>query len=272
MISSSYHQRKSVVSVNETEVLAEGNPLHHGVDAHAVIDSDTQHHDQEANVSPRRIPGAFATNHGALGALAAAMHQRSGVNGAQAGVASLRSSHVFPTDTADQIAEDDTAQLDISDDASSSISTNPHLRNPSIGSSSPSKFGAQSTSAYLGTPMTFKRKENSISGDDKALEKRALEWMNKYLDDKAIVIDDLYTAFADSLNLIYALETRVGESVGRYSKRPMLPVHKIDNTAVALAFLNKRNVPTQFLTPQDLLDGNKGKILALFTYILKTFP
>nr|KAJ3407522.1 hypothetical protein HK105_003359 [Polyrhizophydium stewartii] len=120
--------------------------------------------------------------------------------------------------------------------------------------------------------MTFKRKENSISGDDKALEKRALEWMNKYLEPKDIHVDDLYSAFADSLNLIYALEARTGEVVGRYSKRPMLPVHRIDNTAVALSFLNKHNVPTQFLQAQDLLDGNKGKILALFTYILKVFP
>jgi hypothetical protein len=81
-----------------------------------------------------------------------------------------------------------------------------------------------------------------------------------------------------------------GESVGKYSKRTILPVHKIDNISVALNFLSKKGVDVHFTNPQgklplvsfkniltcnhtDLMDGsNKGKILTLFNYIVKAFP
>jgi hypothetical protein len=96
---------------------------------------------------------------------------------------------------------------------------------------------------------------------------------------KDIKIDDLYSSLGDGLNLIYALEHATGESVGKYNKRTILPVHKIDNISVALNFLAKRGVEVQFLTPQgifrfivlklDVMDGNKGKILTLFTFIMK---
>ncbi|KAJ3091380.1 hypothetical protein HK102_000741 [Quaeritorhiza haematococci] len=103
-----------------------------------------------------------------------------------------------------------------------------------------------------GPALHLKRKENSVSGDDKAIEKNALDWLNKHLASKDIHIDNLYTSLGDGLNLIYALEDATGESVGKYSKRVILPVHRIDNIAVALNFLSKKGIQTQFLTPQDV--------------------
>jgi hypothetical protein len=43
------------------------------------------------------------------------------------------------------------------------------------------------------------------------------------------------------------------EPVGKYNKRTMLPVHKIDNLSVALSFLNKKGVDIQFITPQGII-------------------
>ncbi|KAJ1563162.1 hypothetical protein HK405_011879, partial [Cladochytrium tenue] len=54
---------------------------------------------------------------------------------------------------------------------------------------------------------------------------------------------------AAGLNLIHSLEDVTGEPVGKH-KRAMLPVHRIDNIAVALNFLAKRGINTYFLTPQ----------------------
>ncbi|KAI8843781.1 calponin homology domain-containing protein [Chytriomyces cf. hyalinus JEL632] len=119
--------------------------------------------------------------------------------------------------------------------------------------------------------LNIKRADNSNSGDDKAIEKHALEWMNQHLASKEIQIDDLFSSLGNGLNLIYALEDATGETVGKYNKRAMLPVHKIDNIAVALNFISKKGINTGFISPQDMMDGNKSKILTLFNYITKKF-
>ncbi|KAJ3318023.1 hypothetical protein HDV06_000873 [Boothiomyces sp. JEL0866] len=119
-------------------------------------------------------------------------------------------------------------------------------------------------------PLVLKKKENSTSGDDKAIEKKAIEWLNKNLKSHNIELEKL--DISDGLTLIYALENQTGESVGKYNKKAMMQVHKMDNIAVSLTFLSKHGVNTSFLTPRDILEGNKSKILTLFTYILKEFP
>ena len=115
-----------------------------------------------------------------------------------------------------------------------------------------------------------------------------MDWLNNHLSSKNIHIENLYDSLGDGLNLIFALEVfdfsvknkdATKESVGKYNKRTMLPVHKIDNLSVALNFLAKKGVDIQFITPQgifkskitfiDIMDGNKGKLLTLFVGILK---
>ncbi|KAI8809310.1 calponin homology domain-containing protein [Cladochytrium replicatum] len=124
----------------------------------------------------------------------------------------------------------------------------------------------------LKEPLNIKKKADSTSGDDKLIEKLALDWLNTHLAKKEIVVENLYNSLGDGLNLIYSLEACTGESVGKYNKRSMLPVHRIDNIAVALSFLQKREVATGFLTPQDVINQDRGKILTLFNYILKKYP
>lgn len=98
------------------------------------------------------------------------------------------------------------------------------------------------------TVLSFKKKENSTSGDDKALEKRALAWLNSNLKAKEIEVTDLTVCLSDGLNLIYALENATEKSVGKFNKKAMMQVHKLDNISVALAFLTKNGVNTRSLT------------------------
>lgn len=87
-----------------------------------------------------------------------------------------------------------------------------------------------------------------------------MDWLNQHLAAKDIHIENLYDSLADGLNLIYAIEVIIffkkqsatKESVGKYNKRTMLPVHKIDNLSVALTFLAKKGVDVQFITPQGI--------------------
>ncbi|KAI9337737.1 hypothetical protein BDR26DRAFT_863472 [Obelidium mucronatum] len=227
----------------------------------------------------KKIPGVFSNQrgHNAMAALASAMNSRAASVGAGA-----RSSVVggeehavtpsTPTDAAGDQPHD--AHVEANGESASSLphhmsaealqparrlsdnsSADPHLQSPVL----------------LAQPLNIKKVAHSVSGDDKAIEKHALDWLNLHLASKEIVVDDLYTSLGDGLKLIYALEDATGESVGKYNKRAALPVHKIDNCAVALNFLQKKGINTQFMTPQDMLDGKKDKILTLFNYITKKF-
>lgn len=120
---------------------------------------------------------------------------------------------------------------------------------------------------------------NSTSGDDRALENNALDWMNAHLVDVDIKLDALFGgSLADGVALIQALEHATGESVGKYRKSATMQVHKVDNISVALGFLSKRGIATSFLNPQgwfpranwvDIFNDDRGKILSLFNLILK---
>ncbi|KAJ3109247.1 hypothetical protein HK100_003316 [Physocladia obscura] len=206
--------------------------------------------------SARKIPGIFANQrgHDAMAAMAAAMSNRL-------------------SSTAKE------ATLETSDVDSPAAASSPTTGNDSTDENAPSTPPPQSHHApppviapgFLAQPLAIKKKENSHSGDDKAIERDAIEWLNKHLAAHDVVITDLYSSLGDGLNLIHALEDATGESVGRYNKRAALAVHKSDNVAVALNFVAKRGVSTAFLTPQDIIDGRKDKILTLFNYITKKF-
>lgn len=47
------------------------------------------------------------------------------------------------------------------------------------------------------------------------------------------------------------------ESIGKYNKRIIMNVQKIDNLAVALSFLGRKGVEVRFCTPQGKEGGNR---------------
>ena len=76
--------------------------------------------------------------------------------------------------------------------------------------SSPVKPLSKPLMVPSGHALSFKKKENSTSGDDKAIEKKAIDWLNTHLASREIVVDDIVKGLGDGLNLIYALEvTRI---------------------------------------------------------------
>ncbi|RKO89449.1 hypothetical protein BDK51DRAFT_44777, partial [Blyttiomyces helicus] len=219
----------------------------------------------------RKIPGVFATNHGALGALAAAMRGQGGGRGGEEEAEVGENGPPRPPVPASKTVTVDTNVETAHEEGDGSAVQHDETASPAPIRRS-ATHSVPDVNVFSGPTLSFKRKENSSSGDDKAIEKSALEWLNKYLSSQSIEVDNLYTSLGNGLNLIYALEAYTGESVGKYNKRAMLPVHRIDNIAVALNFLGRKGINTSFLNAQDVMDGDRGKILTLFTYILKTFP
>ncbi|KAJ3291722.1 hypothetical protein HK104_005860 [Borealophlyctis nickersoniae] len=187
---------------------------------------------------PKKIPGVFATSHGALGALAAAV--RGGAPPRPA-----RPSHTASTESLADESEPSEPTHEEPPSPEVKPKPRPQHEAPPVTSRKPTN-----QQFFSSAPLVFKKKENSNSGDDKAIEKNALEWLNTNLSTHDIHVDNLYESLGNGLNLIYALESYTGESVGKYNKRAMLPVHRIDNIAVALNFCAKKGIHTQFLTPQ----------------------
>ncbi|KAJ3234481.1 hypothetical protein HDU78_005842 [Chytriomyces hyalinus] len=211
---------------------------------------------------PKKIPGIFANQrgHNAMAALASAMNSR--LSGSQSQEEGLDKG----SDNADAPALSTEGE---NDETAQASAVPVHMS--AEGLVPPRRPSEPQHDPFPQVKLNIKRADNSNSGDDKAIEKHALEWMNQHLASKDIQIDDLFSSLGNGLNLIYALEDATGETVGKYNKRAMLPVHKIDNIAVALNFISKKGINTGFISPQDMMDGNKSKILTLFNYITKKF-
>ncbi|KAJ3330267.1 hypothetical protein HDU76_006055 [Blyttiomyces sp. JEL0837] len=214
---------------------------------------------------PRKIPGIFSnqSGHGAMAALASAMKSR--------GAPPPRPAKPSMSTSAEEgLAAEQPSQAEEATSATrEALEAVPVMPRPPP----PAESESEHHTEYIipQSSLNIKKKENSVSGDDKAIEKHALDWMNQHLASKDIHIDNLYSSLGDGLNLIYALEDCTGGSIGKYNKRAMLPVHKIDNIAVALNFLQKNGINTHFLSPQDVMNEDKSKILTLFNYIVKKF-
>ncbi|KAI8917785.1 hypothetical protein DFJ77DRAFT_457825 [Powellomyces hirtus] len=242
-----------------------------------VMQAEEQPEVPEESPKPRRIPGVFATNHGALGALAAAVNGRAGLSRSmsQEGYEEQASAQ---RDSPPQEEEHAPTRVPMpSRPNAGQQETESHYHEASVSSPPMVRRGPPNSGSnpdlFNNASLNFKRKEASTSGDDAAIEKGGLEWLNKHLASQNIQVDNLFGgSLGNGLNLIYALEDATGESAGRYNKRAMLPVHRLDNLAVALNFLSKKGISTSFCSPQDIMDGDRGKILTLFNYILKTFP
>jgi len=68
----------------------------------------------------------------------------------------------------------------------------------------------------------------------------------------------------DGLHLINICEIASGMSVGRYTKKPVFPGHKLDNINVALRFIERTWNTKVHCTPNVIFEGNRQAVLGLF--------
>ncbi|KAJ3150508.1 hypothetical protein HDU86_006386 [Geranomyces michiganensis] len=228
---------------------------------------------EESPKPARRIPGVFSTNHGALGALAAAVNGRSAMNRSMS--QEIVTESVDDGNDNDENAPSRAPMPPRPQQAQAPHETETNVEPPMASPPAPRRTGPPNSGSnpdLYNNGLNFKRNQASTSGDDAAIEKGAIEWLNKHLEPQNVQIDNLFSSLSNGLNLIWSLEDATGESVGKYNKRAMLPVHRLDNLSVALNFCTKKGVSTSFCSPQDIMDGDKGKILTLMNYIMKAWP
>eukprot|EP01129_Flabellula_baltica_P003289 TRINITY_DN13082_c0_g1_i1.p1 TRINITY_DN13082_c0_g1~~TRINITY_DN13082_c0_g1_i1.p1 ORF type:complete len:634 (-),score=193.27 TRINITY_DN13082_c0_g1_i1:45-1910(-) len=112
-----------------------------------------------------------------------------------------------------------------------------------------------STAAYIKNKKAVKQKWIEVQ------KKAFLHWINSYLAQENIKIDDILDGFRDGVKLIVFLQLLTGEKITQsYTKKPKMRVHKITNNFIALKFLEELNVTGLTVAAEDLVDASEKNL------------
>jgi len=102
-------------------------------------------------------------------------------------------------------------------------------------------------------------------------KKTFTRWSNNFLLHRKMKINDLETDLSNGLNLINLLEVISSKEIGgKYNKQPKIRPQLLENTSLALKFIQKEGIKLVGIGPEDITDGNLKLILGLiWTLILR---
>jgi hypothetical protein len=102
-------------------------------------------------------------------------------------------------------------------------------------------------------------------------KKTFTRWSNNFLMRRKMKINDLQTDLADGLYLINLLELISNKEIGgRYNKNPKIRSQLLENTSLALKFVQQNGIKLVGIGPEDITDHNLKLILGLiWTLILR---
>jgi len=114
-------------------------------------------------------------------------------------------------------------------------------------------------------------------GDEKAMEqmtavqKRTFtRWMNHFLSERMLKVEDLFTDLRDGSKLINLLELISSKKLPSYTKQCKIPIHEIGNLNIALQFIKEEGLKLVNIDAQDIQRGTPKLVLGLiWTLILR---
>jgi filamin len=114
-------------------------------------------------------------------------------------------------------------------------------------------------------------------GDEKANEqmtavqkKTFTRWMNHFLSERMMKVEDLFVDLKDGKILINLLEIISSKKLPPYTKQCKLPIHEIGNLNIALGFIKEEGLKLVNIDAQDIQRGNPKLVLGLiWTLILR---
>jgi len=102
-------------------------------------------------------------------------------------------------------------------------------------------------------------------------EKSFTRWINDYLRQRGMKIDDLCADLADGLVLINLLEILSKKSLGKYNKHPRINIQKVENITKAIQFIKDQGINLVNIGSGDIVDGNKRIVLGLIWHLIYFF-
>jgi hypothetical protein len=95
---------------------------------------------------------------------------------------------------------------------------------------------------------------------------RVYEWFTKH----DVPVENIYEGMKNGTILIRALEQATGKII-KHNKKAIMRVHCMDNISVALMFLQKGGIDTSNISPQEIYEGTRSKILGLLSKVMKVY-
>jgi len=114
-------------------------------------------------------------------------------------------------------------------------------------------------------------------GDEKAMaqmsavqQRTFTRWMNHFLSERLLKVDNLMTDLKDGKLLINLLELISSKKLPPYTKQCKLPIHEIGNLNIALAFIKEEGLKLVNIDANDIQRGTPKLVLGLiWTLILR---
>jgi len=101
-------------------------------------------------------------------------------------------------------------------------------------------------------------------------KKTFTRWVNYFLSERMLKINDLFTDFKDGKMLIHLLELISGKKLGKYNETCKMPMHEMENINLALDFLKAEGLKFVGIGAVDIHAGTPKLILGLiWTVILR---
>ena len=96
-------------------------------------------------------------------------------------------------------------------------------------------------------------------------------WVNAYLRQRSLEVDDLDKDFEDGVLLIHLLEILGKEAIPKWNRTPKMKIHKQENLKKAWDYMKARGVPLTNIGAEDVTNGNAKIILALVWALIVFF-
>lgn len=101
-------------------------------------------------------------------------------------------------------------------------------------------------------------------------QKTFTRWVNLYLKERGMHVNDLEQDLKNGVLLVNLLEIISSKSLGRINQHPRVPAQKLENVSIALKFIADEGLKLVNIGPEDIVDGRLKLILGMiWTLILR---
>ena len=118
--------------------------------------------------------------------------------------------------------------------------------------------------------LFFTRLKQLANEQERIQKKTFTNWMNKYLKQKNMKVENLFEDIKDGVCLLSLLEVLSGEKL-KMEKGKLMRIHHVNNILTALSFLEQKKIKLVNINAENIADGKPSIVLGLIWIIISYF-